>query len=87
MSALLKENIRILTPGPHPAIRVSKPPNRLKAYTRYSVRDLMDKLADAEVCGDEVKVVHLSKQLRDRRCIPVKILTFADDLRPGYTGE
>ena len=87
MPALLKENIRILPPGPHPAIRASKPPNRLKSYTRYSVRDLMDKLADAEVCGDEDRVMHLSKQLKDRRRIPVKILTFADDLRPGYTGE
>jgi chromatin assembly factor 1 subunit A len=51
------------------------------------VRDIIDKLTDAEVCGDEDKVFLLSKQLMDRRRIPVKTLTFAEDSRPGYSGE
>src|ERR1700761_8364500 len=52
-----------------------------------SVKELMDIMADAEVRGDEQDVIRLMKLLRNRSNIPIKVLSFHDDYRPGYVGK
>jgi hypothetical protein len=56
-------------------------------WSRHTVRDIMAVVIDAEVQGDQEKVVKLLKLLRDRRKIPLKIFSFHEDYRPGYIGE
>lgn len=47
----------------------------------------MQKLTEAEVTGsDDSTVRHLLSILRDRTKIPVKVLIFDEDTRPGYFG-
>lgn len=46
----------------------------------------MSQLNEAEVAGDDVQVRSLLALLRDRVRIPVKVLIFTEDARPGYFG-
>lgn len=61
-------------------------PTGYKTYNPLSVRGLMSQLTEAEVAGDDAEVRRLLGLLRDRRAIPVKVLSFHEDARPGYFG-
>ena len=58
-------------------------PTGYKTYNPLSVRGLMSQLTEAEVAGDDAEVRRLLGLLRDRRAIPVKVLSFHEDARPG----
>ncbi|KAG6888480.1 hypothetical protein C0995_007906 [Termitomyces sp. Mi166 len=59
---------------------------RLKTYNPLCVRDIVSKLSDAEIEGDDATVRSLLSQLNDRSLLPAKVLIFAEDSRPGYFG-
>ncbi|KIP01717.1 hypothetical protein PHLGIDRAFT_80200, partial [Phlebiopsis gigantea 11061_1 CR5-6] len=79
--------------GLHPRLRppaLPFPPRRhptLKSQHPYVVRTVMQKLTEAEVTGsDDGTVRKLLNLLRDRSKIPAKVLSFHEDMRPGYFG-
>ncbi|KAG8946203.1 hypothetical protein FRC03_001465, partial [Tulasnella sp. 419] len=51
-----------------------------------SVRNMMTQLTEASVVGDAKTTRKLQKLLKDRKRIPVKLLQFHDNSRPGYYG-
>ncbi|KAG5354202.1 hypothetical protein C0989_003715 [Termitomyces sp. Mn162] len=59
---------------------------RLKTYNPLCVRDIVSRLSDAEIEGDDATVRSLLSQLKDRSLLPAKVLIFAEDNRPGYFG-
>ncbi|KAF8590541.1 hypothetical protein K439DRAFT_1329713 [Ramaria rubella] len=59
---------------------------RFKTEPQYCVRAIMHQINDAEIQGDQRAVRKLTALLRDRRKIPVKVLIFAENNRPGYLG-
>ncbi|KAG6831301.1 hypothetical protein H0H92_011508 [Tricholoma furcatifolium] len=67
-----------------PSTRKQDP--RLKTYNPLCVRDIVNKLSEAEVEGDDATVRSLLAQLNDRSVLPAKVLIFAEDSRPGYFG-
>ncbi|KZT65485.1 hypothetical protein DAEQUDRAFT_525269 [Daedalea quercina L-15889] len=70
----------------NPILRQRQPRSHLKSYSPRSVKSIMAQLTEAEVTGDDDKVRALLAMLRDRRAIPVKVLIFTEDARPGYFG-
>ncbi|KAG6841668.1 hypothetical protein C0991_008306 [Blastosporella zonata] len=63
-----------------------KPDPRLKTYNPLCVREIVSKLSEAEVEGDDTVVRSLLSQLNDRSILPAKVLIFIADGRPGYFG-
>ncbi|KAG6919970.1 hypothetical protein DXG01_013319 [Tephrocybe rancida] len=64
----------------------SKPDPRLKTYNPLCVRDVVSKLSEAEIEGDDAIVRSLLSQLNDRSLLPAKVFSFHEDGRPGYFG-
>lgn len=58
----------------------------MKSSSRYSVRDLLAQLSEAEVLGDDATVRRILSLLESRDAIPAKVLIFDEDTRPGYFG-
>ncbi|EJD52907.1 hypothetical protein AURDEDRAFT_157461 [Auricularia subglabra TFB-10046 SS5] len=58
----------------------------LKAVSGMSVKDVMDKINDAEEEGDDVEVARLQRLLKDRKRFPIKLLQYHEDVRPAYWG-
>ncbi|KAF7338435.1 hypothetical protein MVEN_02069300 [Mycena venus] len=59
---------------------------QLKTSSNVSVRDMIARLNEAEVTGDDNVVRSILTQLADRDVVPAKVFIFADDARPGYFG-
>ncbi|KAG6897299.1 hypothetical protein C0992_002741 [Termitomyces sp. T32_za158] len=81
--------ISSLSSSPNGVLRRRSLPNRdprLKTYNPLYIRDIISKLSDAEIEGDDVAVRSLLSQLEDRSLLPAKVLIFAEDRRPGYFG-
>lgn len=57
-----------------------------KSQSTYCVRDVVSQLSEAEIVGDISTVRRLQSLLKSRRQIPVKVLIFHEDTRPGYFG-
>ncbi|KAJ3562966.1 hypothetical protein NP233_g9247 [Leucocoprinus birnbaumii] len=55
-------------------------------YSPHSVRELVSKLSEAEVAGDDNDVRILLNRLQDRDLLPAKVLVYHEDARPGYFG-
>lgn len=60
--------------------------SNFKSTSRRSVREILTEISEAEISGDASVVRSLVGLLRDRSLIPVKVLIFAEDSRPGYLG-
>ncbi|KAF8892571.1 hypothetical protein BD779DRAFT_1670257 [Infundibulicybe gibba] len=58
----------------------------LKTSNPDPVRDIVARLSEAEIAGDVSLVRELLTKLRDRETLPIKVLIFRDDARPGYFG-
>ena len=83
----------ILTSLPSPLDRSRLPRPRRKGsgsdfriYNPCSIRDVMTKLSEAEIVGDDNEVRTLLNQLQDRKLFPAKIFIYHEDARPGYFG-
>ncbi|RPD65935.1 hypothetical protein L227DRAFT_606090 [Lentinus tigrinus ALCF2SS1-6] len=74
-----------LPPGLNPPRR-PRQPTGYKTYNPVTVRGMMSQLTEAEVAGDDSEVRRLLALLRDRQAVPVKVLSFHEDPRPGYFG-
>jgi chromatin assembly factor 1 subunit A len=68
------------------AEKISQTASDLKTASQYSVRAILEEIAEAEVSGDASAVRSLLELLQNRALIPAKALIFADDSRPGYLG-
>ncbi|KAG6885997.1 hypothetical protein C0993_006113 [Termitomyces sp. T159_Od127] len=89
LSEHLLSVISSLSSSPNGTLRRHSLPNRdprLKTYNPLYVRDIVSKLSDAEIEGDDAAVRSLLSQLKDRSLLPAKVLIFAEDRRPGYFG-
>ena len=53
----------------------------------YRVREIVHRLGEAEVHGDQRTVRRLTALLKDRRKIPAKVFVFTENIRPGYIGK
>ncbi|KAJ7090042.1 hypothetical protein C8R43DRAFT_939046 [Mycena crocata] len=87
----LRTTLQSLPPPlqPHGAYHVTHSRSsitRLKTSTNLSVRDIIAKLSEAEVAGDDETVRRSLSNLADRDHLPAKVFIFADDARPGYFG-
>ncbi|GLB35372.1 putative chromatin assembly factor 1 subunit A [Lyophyllum shimeji] len=84
----LRSIISSLPPPADPSRRRSRCAHDplLKTYTVLCVRDLLSKLSEAEVAGDDSVVRALLQTLNDRTLLPAKVFIFAEDARPGYFG-
>ncbi|KAI0797807.1 hypothetical protein C8Q75DRAFT_739751 [Abortiporus biennis] len=70
-----------------PHLRPRHPnPSGLKIYHPHTVRSILNQLSEAEITGDISLVRSLLAALRDRSLVPIKVLIFDEDLRPGYFG-
>ncbi|KAF9821680.1 hypothetical protein IEO21_00526 [Rhodonia placenta] len=69
-----------------PSHRRGSPVAHLRSCVPCSVRNIMTQLNEAEVAGDDSQVRSLLSLLRDRTKIPIKVLIFDEDARPGYFG-
>lgn len=69
-----------------PKSRRKGPGSQFKTYNPYSVRELIAKLSEAEVAGDDNEVRILLNQLQDRDLFPAKVFIYHEDARPGYFG-
>ena len=58
----------------------------LKSYHPHVVRTILNQLNEAEIAGDDQRVRSLLLLLRDRKKVPIKVLIFKEDARPGYFG-
>ena len=83
----------ILTSLPSPLDRSRLPRPRRKGsgsgfriYNPCSIQDVMTRLSEAEIVGDDNEVRTLLNQLQDRELFPAKILMYHEDARPGYFG-
>lgn len=63
-----------------------KEQSQYKSSSCYCVRSVIAELTEAEVSGDTAAVRRLLDLLSSREAIPVKVLIFHDDTRPGYFG-
>ncbi|KAG6844724.1 hypothetical protein H0H87_004344 [Tephrocybe sp. NHM501043] len=66
--------------------RRSKPDPRLKTYNPLCVREIVSKLSESEIEGDDATVRSILSQLNDRSLLPTKVFIFHEDGRPGYFG-
>ncbi|KAI5123318.1 hypothetical protein M0805_009339 [Coniferiporia weirii] len=57
-----------------------------KSSPSHCVRDVFSRLSEAEVLGDISSVRSLQSLLKSRSKIPVKVMIFHEDTRPGYFG-
>ena len=57
-----------------------------RIYNPCSIQDVMTKLSEAEIVGDDNEVRTLLNQLQDRALFPAKVLIYHEDARPGYFG-
>jgi chromatin assembly factor 1 subunit A len=68
-------------------LRVRPPRHALyKTYNSNSIREVMSRLTEAEVAGEDGLVRSLLSQLRERTTFPGKVFIFHEDARPGYFG-
>ncbi|KAI0928366.1 hypothetical protein AcW1_005632 [Taiwanofungus camphoratus] len=82
----LRELLFNLPPSLNTVGRRQRPVSHLKTHSRYSVRNIISQLNEAEIAGDDALVRSLLSLLRDRTRLPAKVLIFTEDARPGYFG-
>lgn len=89
LSEHLLSVVSSLSSSPNEILRRHSSPGRdprLKTYNPLYVRDIVSKLSDAEIEGNDAAVRSLLSRLKDRFLSPAKVLIFAEDRRPGYFG-
>jgi len=86
-SELLSSFIQSTAPSLHPSSRILAARRQFKAGPKYCVRTIIQRLNEAEVEGDQREVRRLNSLLKNRKKVPVKVLVFAENVRPGYLGQ
>ncbi|KAJ6547391.1 chromatin assembly factor 1 subunit A-domain-containing protein [Mycena capillaripes] len=88
----LRSTLQTLPPALRPRARTASRTHdrasaaQMKISNSVSVRDMVGRLNEAEVTGDDNLVRSILTQLSDRDVVPAKVFIFADDARPGYFG-
>ncbi|OAX34423.1 hypothetical protein K503DRAFT_803611 [Rhizopogon vinicolor AM-OR11-026] len=73
------------------SLRLTQPRDRskssFKCFSARNARDIFAQLNDAEIAGDTSQARRLLNILRGQNILPVNVLIFHEDARPGYYGS
>lgn len=75
------------TPSLHPVGRTLSARRQFRKENQHSVQSIVNQSNEAELQGDQNNVRKYLAILKNRKLIPVKVLVFSENTRPGYLGQ